>query len=219
MGNCPVTNGYRTDLFPVVNFGSDPEGSFKALREILPKGPLMCGEFYPGWFDTWGAPHHTGKTDTYLRDLEYMLKQGASFSIYMVHGGTTFGFYTGAGWHVRGLVVRYNYLHDILGYGRTDDRWTSPHFAWGIYLDDDTYNFKIYRNVVWNTTAHGIFLYGTNGTETGYPANTPSNRKVYNNTVDGSLGASAKTDWTVRRLDGAAGGECRSRSSWFSRSR
>ena len=22
----------------------------------------MCGEFYPGWFDTWGSPHHTGNT-------------------------------------------------------------------------------------------------------------------------------------------------------------
>jgi len=80
----------------VVNFGSDPAGGFKALREILPKGPLMCGEFYPGWFDTWGAPHHTGKTPQYLADLEFMLTNGASFSIYMAHGGTTFGLWSGA---------------------------------------------------------------------------------------------------------------------------
>jgi beta-galactosidase len=91
-----LKNGFRSDLFPVVNFGSDPENGFKALRTILPKGPLMCGEFYPGWFDTWGAPHHTGNTPRYLADLEYMLKTGASFSIYMAHGGTTFGFWTGA---------------------------------------------------------------------------------------------------------------------------
>ena len=57
-----LRDGFRADLFPVVNFGSDPTNGFKALREILPKGPLMCGEFYPGWFDTWGAPHHTGNT-------------------------------------------------------------------------------------------------------------------------------------------------------------
>ena len=91
-----LKDGWRADLFPVVNFGSDPAGSFKALREVLPKGPLMCGEFYPGWFDTWGAPHHTGNTDKYLKDLAYMLKAGASFSIYMVHGGTTFGLWSGA---------------------------------------------------------------------------------------------------------------------------
>lgn len=96
--NPPYTlkNGYRSDLFPVVNFGSDPANGFKALREILPQGPLMCGEFYPGWFDTWGAPHHLGNTDKYLTDLEYMLKHNGSFSIYMAHGGTSFGFWSGA---------------------------------------------------------------------------------------------------------------------------
>ena len=91
-----LKDGWRSDLFPVVNFGSDPEGGFKALRQVLPHGPLMCGEFYPGWFDTWGAPHHTGNTEKYLKDLTYMLDAGASFSIYMVHGGTTFGLWSGA---------------------------------------------------------------------------------------------------------------------------
>jgi len=91
-----LKDGWRPDLFPVVNFGSDPAGSFKALREILPQGPLMCGEFYPGWFDTWGAPHHLGNTLRYLGDLEYMLQHDESFSIYMVHGGTTFGLWSGA---------------------------------------------------------------------------------------------------------------------------
>ncbi|QJE98780.1 beta-galactosidase [Luteolibacter luteus] len=89
-------NGKRDDLFNVVNFGSDPQTGFKKLREVQPTGPLMCGEFYPGWFDTWGAPHHLGNTDRYLADLEYMLKEGASFSIYMAHGGTSFGMWAGA---------------------------------------------------------------------------------------------------------------------------
>jgi beta-galactosidase len=91
-----LKDGWRADLFPVVNFGSDPAGAFQALREILPQGPLMCGEFYPGWFDTWGAVHHKGNTARYLGDLEYMLTHGASFSIYMAHGGTTFGLWAGA---------------------------------------------------------------------------------------------------------------------------
>ena len=91
-----LKDGWRADLFPVVNFGSNPAGAFKALRNILPQGPLMCGEFYPGWFDTWGVRHHLGMESSYLSDLEYMLKSGDSFSIYMAHGGTTFGFGTGA---------------------------------------------------------------------------------------------------------------------------
>jgi beta-galactosidase len=91
-----LKGGFRPDLFPVVNFGSEPARGFQALRDILPQGPLMCGEFYPGWFDTWGAPHHRGNLPRYLADLEYMLKNGQSFSIYMAHGGTTFGLWSGA---------------------------------------------------------------------------------------------------------------------------
>ncbi len=118
-----LKDGYRADLFPVVNFGADPQGGFKALREILPKGPLMCGEFYSGWFDTWGAPHHTGTTDRYLADLGYMLNAGASFSIYMAHGGTTFGFSTGADRPFKPDTSSYDYDAPISEAG-----WVTPKF-------------------------------------------------------------------------------------------
>lgn len=85
----------RKDIFNVVNFGRDAKTAFEKLRAIQPKGPLMCGEFYPGWFDTWGAPHHFGNIDQNLADLRYMLEQNGSFSLYMAHGGTTFGMWPG----------------------------------------------------------------------------------------------------------------------------
>ncbi|HXR07138.1 MAG TPA: beta-galactosidase family protein [Candidatus Acidoferrum sp.] len=118
-----LKNGYRADLFPVVNFGADPAGAFKALRGILPKGPLMCGEFYPGWFDTWGAPHHTGNTTNYLRDLGYMLDAGASFSIYMAHGGTTFGLWSGADRPFKPDTSTYDYDAPISEAGWTTDKF------------------------------------------------------------------------------------------------
>jgi len=118
-----LKDGYRADLFPVVNFGSDPVGAFKALREILPHGPLMCGEFYPGWFDTWGAPHHTGDSKRYLQDLGYMLGEGASFSIYMAHGGTTFGFFTGADRPFKPDTSSYDYDAPFSEAG-----WVTPKF-------------------------------------------------------------------------------------------
>jgi len=119
-----LKDGYRSDLFPVVNFGSDPQGGFAVLREILPKGPLMCGEFYPGWFDTWGAPHHLGNTERYLKDLGYMLEAGASFSIYMAHGGTSFGFFTGADRPFKPDTSSYDYDAPISEAG-----WANPKFA------------------------------------------------------------------------------------------
>lgn len=95
-GPSQLKNDIRSDIFAAVNFGSDPEGAFKVLRTIQHRGPLMCSEYYPGWFDSWGNAHHTGSTEKIINDLQWMLDHNASFSIYMVHGGTTFGTYSGA---------------------------------------------------------------------------------------------------------------------------
>ncbi|WP_237763996.1 glycoside hydrolase family 35 protein [Terrimicrobium sacchariphilum] len=88
----PVPEG----LLKVANFGSDAPGAFKTLRQIQPDAPLMCGEFYPGWFDGWGTPHQEGNLKGYLKNLEYMLENNISFSIYMAHGGTSFGLWAGS---------------------------------------------------------------------------------------------------------------------------
>ncbi len=129
-----LRNGYRSDLFPVVNFGSDPEGAFKALRQILPTGPLMSGEFYPGWFDTWGQPHHRGNTERYLRDLETMLKLNASFSIYMAHGGTSFGFSPGADRPFKPDTSSYDYDAPISEAGWTTDKFFRTRELFSRYL-------------------------------------------------------------------------------------
>jgi len=129
-----LKDGYRADLFPVVNFGSDPAGGFKALREILPQGPLMCGEFYPGWFDTWGAPHHTGNAARYLADLETMLQAGASFSIYMAHGGTTFGWWSGADRPFKPDTSSYDYDAPITEAGWVTDKFLQTRALFAKYL-------------------------------------------------------------------------------------
>jgi beta-galactosidase len=119
-----LKKGYRPDLFAVVNFGADPAKGFDALRKVQATGPLMCGEFYPGWFDTWGATHHFGNTAKYLSDLEYMLKSGASFSIYMAHGGTTFGLWSGADRPFKPDTTSYDYDAPISEAG-----WVTPKFT------------------------------------------------------------------------------------------
>lgn len=91
-----IKKTFRDDIFCAVNFGSNPESCFKTLREVRPEGPLMCSEFYPGWFDSWGRSHHLGNGANILKDLDYMLKNRASFSVYMAHGGTSFDYWAGA---------------------------------------------------------------------------------------------------------------------------
>jgi len=129
-----LRDGWRADLFPVVNFGSDPAGAFEALRQILPQGPLMCGEFYPGWFDTWGQPHHLGDTEKYLRDLKYMLDAGASFSIYMAHGGTTFGLWAGCDRPFKPDTSSYDYDAPISEAGWPTDKFFKSRELFANYL-------------------------------------------------------------------------------------
>jgi hypothetical protein len=48
----------------------------------------------------------------------------------------------------RGSVVRYNYIHDIPGFGLDGNQWRSPCKAWGIYLDDNAAGVDVTGNVV-----------------------------------------------------------------------
>jgi hypothetical protein len=48
----------------------------------------------------------------------------------------------------RGTVIRHNYFHDSLGYGQENGKWMSPHFAWGIYLDDNAGGVDVIGNIV-----------------------------------------------------------------------
>ncbi len=89
--------GTLPDLPAVVNFGpGGAERAFAALHAFRPNGPLMSGEYWAGWFDQWGGTHAHTNGDQQTREIDWMLGQGGSFSLYMFHGGTTFGFMNGA---------------------------------------------------------------------------------------------------------------------------
>ncbi|MBD2870852.1 beta-galactosidase [Paenibacillus sp. IB182493] len=83
-------------VLATVNFGSGPKEAFVKLREYRNDTPLMCMEYWNGWFDHWGEPHHTRDAQDVASVLEDMLKENASVNFYMFHGGTNFGFYNGA---------------------------------------------------------------------------------------------------------------------------
>jgi len=91
-----LDGGTLPDVLPVINFGGDPAGNFEAFARFRSNVPRMAGEYYPGWFDHWGDEHHTGNIDKIRSDIGWMLERDISFSLYMFHGGTTFGFMNGA---------------------------------------------------------------------------------------------------------------------------
>lgn len=91
-----LNGGTLPDVFKVVNFGSDSQRNFEHLSEVQSEGPLMCGEFWNGWFDHWGEEHHVRSADDTAKELDLMLSLGGNVNFYMFHGGTNFNFWNGA---------------------------------------------------------------------------------------------------------------------------
>ncbi|MGH7634081.1 MAG: glycoside hydrolase family 35 protein, partial [Gemmatimonadaceae bacterium] len=59
-------------------------------------GPYMVAEFYPGWLMHWAEPFPVTPVDSFLPAYDSLLAHGASVNLYMFHGGTNFGFTSGA---------------------------------------------------------------------------------------------------------------------------
>lgn len=92
------TNNALDDLLWTVNFGTGAniDEQFKKLKSLRPETPMMCSEFWSGWFDHWGRKHETRDAATMVSGIKDMLDRNISFSLYMTHGGTTFGWWGGA---------------------------------------------------------------------------------------------------------------------------
>ncbi len=96
-GPSQLAAGTLPDVPAVVNFGpGEAERAFNALAAFRPGAPMMAGEYWAGWFDHWGGKHHTTDREQEAQEIDWMLGRGYSLSIYMFHGGTTFGFMNGA---------------------------------------------------------------------------------------------------------------------------
>ncbi|KAH8821948.1 putative beta-calactosidase [Xylogone sp. PMI_703] len=99
----------------------DPKSGFAARDQYAfasSKGPQLDGEYYITWLDLW-ASNSTYDTDVgdasaiskIVSDLSWTLANGSSFSLYMFHGGTNWGFQNGADWSnaLTPVVTSYDY--------------------------------------------------------------------------------------------------------------
>ena len=114
------------DLVWTMNFGTGAniDEQFKRLKELRPNAPLMCSEFWSGWFDKWGANHETRPAKDMVEGMDEMLSKNISFSLYMTHGGTSFGHWAGA--NSPGFapdVTSYDYDAPINEYGGATDKY------------------------------------------------------------------------------------------------
>jgi len=93
-----LAGGTLPDVLSAINFGDgdDPAKEFANFAKFRQGVPRMNAEFWDGWFDHWGETHHVTRPEAAAKGLDWMLSQGISVSLYMVHGGTSFGFMSGA---------------------------------------------------------------------------------------------------------------------------
>lgn len=122
-----IPNGSLPELPAGINFspGNAPQG-FATLHKLRPEGPFMATEWWDGWFDHWGDHHHTTDAKAQATELKWMLDQGYSVSIYMFHGGTSFGWMNGANWdnnHYEPDVTSYDYDSALDESGRPSPKY------------------------------------------------------------------------------------------------
>ena len=114
------------DLVWTMNFGTGAniDHEFARLKQLRPNAPLMCSEFWSGWFDKWGANHETRPAKDMVDGMDEMLSKNISFSLYMTHGGTSFGHWAGA--NSPGFapdVTSYDYDAPINEFGGTTEKF------------------------------------------------------------------------------------------------
>lgn len=103
-----MQNGFVEGALPTVN-GAVSEDIFTAVDKLHPGGPYFVAEFYPAWFDVWGTPHSYRDYKRPAKQLEWMIKNEVSLSIYMFHGGTNF-------WYTNGANTAYGYAPQPTSY-------------------------------------------------------------------------------------------------------
>ncbi|KAK3258205.1 hypothetical protein CYMTET_32742 [Cymbomonas tetramitiformis] len=129
-----LDRGSEKGALPTVNFGPQawspaPAKALALLRKFLRltrkdgQAPLMVMEMWAGWFDYWGEGHARVETEAVVGMMEEALEEGASFNLYMFHGGTNFGFTAGA--HMMGpgkdytsFTTSYDYDAAVMEDGR-----------------------------------------------------------------------------------------------------
>ncbi len=99
-GSWLFEGGAIEGVFPTAN----GEGNIDNLKKVVNQynggvGPYMVAEFYPGWLDHWAEPFQKVSARSVSERTERYLQNGVDFNFYMVHGGTNFGFTSGANYN------------------------------------------------------------------------------------------------------------------------
>jgi beta-galactosidase len=127
-GSWLFEGGAVPGALPTANGESNIDNLKKVVNQYNGgQGPYMVAEFYPGWLAHWVEPHPQVSATSVARQTEKYLQNGVSINYYMVHGGTNFGFTSGANYDkkhdIQPDLTSYDYDAPISEAG-----WVTPKF-------------------------------------------------------------------------------------------
>ncbi|CAL1517570.1 beta-galactosidase family protein [Chitinophaga sp. MM2321] len=100
---------------PGAAIGLDSGGSeadFAAAAKQNPDVPSFSSESYPGWLTHWGEEWQRPGTAGIVKEVKFLMDTKRSFNLYVIHGGTNFGYSAGANSGGKGYqpdVTSYDY--------------------------------------------------------------------------------------------------------------
>jgi len=102
------------------------EKDFEQAAKRNPDVPAFSSETYPGWLTHWGEKWARPDTSDLLREVKFLLDTKRSFNLYVIHGGTNFGFTAGANSGGKGYepdVTSYDYDAPITEQGQPTPKY------------------------------------------------------------------------------------------------
>jgi beta-galactosidase len=139
-GDGPGTYMLEAGSLPGSATGLDPGNSlaqFELANKINPGVPVFSSETYPGTLTHWGEKWAKPDTAKLLKDVKFLMDNKKSFNLYVVHGGTNFGFTAGANSAAKGYepdVTSYDFDAPINEQGQATPKYMALRGLLGSYL-------------------------------------------------------------------------------------
>ena len=103
-------------------------GDWDLAERMNPGVPVFSSETYPGWLTHWGENWASASTEGISEEVKFLLDNRKSFNLYVIHGGTNFGFTAGANSGGKGYepdVTSYDYDAPIGEQGNATAKYTA----------------------------------------------------------------------------------------------
>lgn len=137
---------FENAALPGVLPGANGEYNPEKLKKLVDKyhggkGPYFVPELYPGWLDHWGEEFAEVPTAGVVQNVKRLLDAGVSINIYMWHGGTNFGFMSGANYNddhpIQPDLTSYDYDAPLSEAGVPTEKYKALRKLILNYLPDD----------------------------------------------------------------------------------